>query len=265
MIIFSDDDFLLRFLRCYEYSYLKTINAFEIWLKEFKSYPEYFSNLDIRDAKLSELLDTGFFIFLPERNADGSLNFLLRSSRLDPDKFTSSEIIRFFTMLVELEREQEETQLCGIKFFADLSNTPMKFFSLFSIRDFKNMAYILNSLMTMRLHEMYLFNIPFGAASVVQFLFNLFSDKMRKLTHFLNNKDDLKKYLDLSLLPEEDGGKKSTAEIVADIRKRLEDDRGRFISMDTEFDILLDKNSSNFDQSDNDSGIVGSFRKLEVD
>jgi hypothetical protein len=237
---------------------------FEIWLKEMKTYPEYFSNLDIRDPKLSELLDTGFLITLPERNADGSLNFLLRPSRIDPEKFTSSDIVRYFSLLFELEMEDEETQICGIKFITDFSNTPMKFFSLFSMSDYKNIAYHSGTILALRQHGTYMFNIPYGAASILQLLVNLFTDNMKKVTHFLNNKDDLKKYVDLSFLPEENGGKKSTAEIVKNIRKRLEDDRGRILLND-DFIILMDKNSSNSTKSKNDSDIVGSFRKLEVD
>lgn len=239
----------------------------EIYLREFKTFPEYFGNLDIQDPKLSELLDTGFLITLPDRDADGSLIYLLRPGRIDTEKFTNSDVVRFFSMLFELELDDEESQISGIKFVVDFSNTSMKFFGLFSIADLKNIAYHSGTILAFRQNATYMFNIPFGAASILQFLVNMFTDNMKKVTHFLSNKDDLKKFIDVSILPEENCGKKSTDEIVTNIRARLEQERERILTSRT-FDIAIDKNRSSSSDKDNnemESGMIGSFRKLEVD
>lgn len=65
------------------------------------------------------------------------------------------------------------------------------------------------------------------------------------------------------ILPSEYGGKHSTAKIVSECRKNVESCRE--IILDGDKQEVLMRNKDWFCSDNNESGMLGSFRKLEVD
>lgn len=79
--------------------------------------------------------------------------------------------------------------------------------------------------------------------------------------------DELKEKIDVSLLPKEYGGTVPMDEIIKNFKERLRSKRATILALD-EMHIEITKESANFagnDDADIDAGVVGSFRKLEVD
>ena len=69
--LFLDANFLLRFLRMKKFNVKDSLNLLEKYLKIRSEHPEWFSNLDIKDPRISDLVDRGFFFALPERDSAG--------------------------------------------------------------------------------------------------------------------------------------------------------------------------------------------------
>jgi hypothetical protein len=108
--------------------------------------------------------------------------------------------------------------------------------------------------------------LPSAASTLIQFIVNLLSEKLKKRTHFVKNANELKEHLDISIIPKENGGTKNVDEIIKYMRKRLVDEREQFLLM-KEDDIVVNQAPDWALSScvELENGAVGSFRKLEVD
>lgn len=79
--------------------------------------------------------------------------------------------------------------------------------------------------------------------------------------------DELKTKVNPALLPKEYGGTIPLNDMIATFKARLRKQREAILALDDMY-IEITKDSANFagnDDSDIDAGMVGSFRKLEVD
>lgn len=81
------------------------------------------------------------------------------------------------------------------------------------------------------------------------------------------NLDDLKTKVDPKLLPKEFGGTIPLSEMIEMFKERARKHRAAVLALDDMY-IEITKDSVNFagnDDADMDTGVVGSFRKLQVD
>lgn len=81
------------------------------------------------------------------------------------------------------------------------------------------------------------------------------------------NLDELKTKIDPKLLPKEYGGTMPLSEMIELFKERVRKQRAAILALDDMY-IEITKESVNFagnDDADMDSGMVGSFRKLQVD
>lgn len=79
--------------------------------------------------------------------------------------------------------------------------------------------------------------------------------------------DDLKRQIDPSILPKEYGGVVPLSEMIDKLKIHLRQKRHEILALDDLY-IEISKTAANFggnDDADMDTGVVGSFRKLEVD
>lgn len=77
----------------------------------------------------------------------------------------------------------------------------------------------------------------------------------------------MKHKINPDILPKEYGGKVSAQEMVDEMLKRVKEKRNEVVALDEMF-IEITKTPANLagnDNSDMDAGMIGSFRKLEVD
>lgn len=90
---------------------------------------------------------------------------------------------------------------------------------------------------------------------------------MRLKKQFSKNLEDLKRRVNPALLPKEYGGSVPLNDMIEAFKVRLRQKREAILALDDMF-IEITKDSTNFagnDDTDIDAGMVGSFRKLEVD
>lgn len=84
---------------------------------------------------------------------------------------------------------------------------------------------------------------------------------------FYKNLDELKGKVSPALLPKEYGGTVPIDDMITKFKARLRKQRAAILALDDMY-IEITKESTNFagsDDADIDAGVVGSFRKLEVD
>lgn len=245
---------------------MNATSMLESYLTAFKLLPQYFSDLDIENPIIRELIDSGFILALPERDKDGSRILMIRSAKVDVEKYTSADVIKTAIILIELFLDEEQTQVCGGKLVIDFTDTSMKFFGLFSLVDLKHITTLAQKISAIRQKGYYLINLPSAASTIIQFILNLLSEKLRNRTHFVKNANELKDHLDTSIIPVENGGTKNSDQIIEHMKKRLQQERKRILMLKDD-DIVISKAPSwaNSTCVELENGVIGSFRKLEVD
>ena len=67
----SDNSFLLRFLRMKKFEVADTIKVLDKYLKIRTQNPDWFTQLDIQEPKLNQLISDGYIFVLPQRDSRG--------------------------------------------------------------------------------------------------------------------------------------------------------------------------------------------------
>lgn len=256
----QDDVFLLQFLRTKKYSMDRVFNTFENYILAQKKYSKWFDWKDADFDKMMELYRTGYIYPLAKRDDEGRKLIFLQLSRLNPDYFTSADAIRLSAVISTALLEDEETQIGGVASIIDHGGISMKHTSLFSVTDIVDFADCMKNAVG-RYKQLYLVNLPTFAVFLLDVARSTLSDKLKSRIALPKNMDDLKSYIEPSLLPKEFGGELTEAEHMEifneyfrSVRPRLEEIKSKQIDWTKVPD---------FKKSVADA--VGSFRKLEID
>ncbi len=257
----------MRFLRHSKYSIVRATKELQLYLSCPKQHPEYFGCFDVRDAKLSALLDSNCMLMMPEVDSDGCRIIISRPACVDTEQASGFDMRRLIIMLDEIYANMDEIQIAGLKVIWDFSNVSMKYVSLSTPREYKSMAKSMQVPFWYRLKVCYIVNLPSFVLHISNFFMKLISEKMKKRVKFIRNKIELKDHIDVDRLLQEYGGKVSIEESRTYMKEVLEDKILR------DKILYLDKIDADFDDTDEDAsnssefefGPIGSFKKLDID
>lgn len=259
----SDDAYLLQFLRVRKYSMNEVYQTFERACYVKKRYPQFFDINDNDFKKMMKLFETGFCYPLSERDDDGKRIVLMQTRRLNPDHNSIHDAAKLFFFISAVLLEEEETQIAGFTYIFDHGNITLRHvMSPVDVRDFIDFV---KKCATSRQKELYVMNLPSFANVMIELFKAAMTEKLRKRLFILKSPIELKKFVQPSLLPRELGGTRTEAEMMQDFMKLKEQKEARVIEILEKINnIQWDKISTEQFGSEDD-GIVGSFRKLEID
>ncbi|XP_055534841.1 clavesin-1-like isoform X1 [Wyeomyia smithii] len=263
----TDAPFLLRFLRTKKFSIPAATEMLEKYLSIRQIYPDWFHNLDINDADLEAIIDSGYLFALPERDERGRKIVFSSAGKFDTNRFTAAQLIRIHSIVVEALLDEEESQIAGYVHVIDDSELSMGFLGIWSFADIKNLAHCVQNSLPMRQKENHFVSLPPFANKLSEFILSVLSDKLKNRVFVHKNMDELKTKINPKLLPKEYGGTVPMADCIAQFKELLKSKRDQLVALD-EMQIEINKNSPYWaDSSDADiaAGVIGSFRKLEVD
>ncbi|KAG9437698.1 clavesin-2 [Apis mellifera carnica] len=236
----------------------------ERYLTIRQMYPNWFQNLDIEDRDIEAIIDAGYLIPLMERDRHGRRVILSCAGRFDPYKYTSAQMARAHSLVVEALMDDEENQVRGYTHINDESGLTMGHLSAWSLTDIRNMLRCIQNSTPMRHKETHFVNIPTCAIKIIEFGISLLNDKLKNRILVHKSLDELKSAIDPSILPKEYGGEIPLSEMIANFKKTLKEQRNRIKNLD---DMYIEISSTDCQYVSNDDlcGISGFFRKLEVD
>ncbi|XP_011194416.1 clavesin-2 isoform X3 [Zeugodacus cucurbitae] len=263
----TDSVFLLRFLRTKKFSVPDACEMLERYLTIRQLFPQWFSKLDILDPTISEIFDNGYLVPLPQRDEDGRQIILSVAKNFDPYKYTSVQMARVHSLVCEGLLDDEESQVAGYVYINDESGINMGFASLWSLSDLRNMIKCIQNSTPMRHKATHFVNIPHFANRIIELGVSLLSEKLKGRIAIHKSLDALKEKVKPEILPQEYGGSIPMADIIKDFKFKLLQKRASILSLDEMcIELTKDCNSSSIKSvSDIDGGVIGSFRKLEVD
>ncbi|XP_055610411.1 clavesin-1-like [Uranotaenia lowii] len=264
----TDPLFLLRFLRTKKFSVPLACEMLEKYLSIRQSYPRWFQNCDIDDPELEAIIDGGYILPLPQRTENGQQVILSIAGNVDLNRASSANLARAHFLVQEVLADDEEAQISGYINCVDERGLSMKLMALWSLVDIKKVAECIQNAIPLRIRSFMFVGLPSSAVTLLEFCVSLLSDKLKKRINLYRTINDLSSKVDKSILPEEYGGTAGPLAAMLDqFKERCRTKRAQLMAMD-EMQIEITKGSAFWTDTcrgDLDSGIVGSFRKLEVD
>ncbi|KAL0812007.1 hypothetical protein ABMA28_009403 [Loxostege sticticalis] len=259
----TDAPFLLRFLRTKKYSIPQACSMLERYLTIRQMYPQWFQKLDPLDPKIAAVIDAGYLVPLPKRDAEGRRVVLSCMGRFDPHVYDSCVMARVHSMIVELLLDEPRSQLLGYTHVNDEAGMQMPHVSLWSLNDVRIMLNCIQNSTPMRHKRTHFVNIPHYGVRFFEFAVSLLSDKLKDRVMFHRTSEDLTKHVDPSILPKEYGGTVPLKDMIEELKRNLLKRREELLALD---DMCVDLYAlGKNDLTQDIHSTAGSFRKLELD
>lgn len=106
-------------------------------------------------------------------------NIFFFIGRFDPYKYTSAQMARAHSLVVEALMDDEENQVRGYTHINDESGLTMGHLSAWSLTDIRNMLRCIQNSTPMRHKETHFVNIPTCAIKIIEFGISLLNDKLK--------------------------------------------------------------------------------------
>lgn len=155
--------------------------------------------------------------------------------------------------------EEEETQIGGVATIIDNQGTTMRQTSLFSVTDIIDFSNCLKMAVG-RYKQLYLVSLPTFAVFLLDVAKTTLSEKLKQRIVLPKNMEDMKNYIDPSLLPKECGGKFTQEQHMEAFNEHFQT-----VHHDLEAIRASEIDWPKVPESRNIAEAVGSFRKLEID
>lgn len=176
----TDAVFLLRFLRTKKFSVAGACEMLERYLTIRQLYPQWFTKLDSDDPAIAEILDQGYLVPFPERDANGRQVIMSFAGKFDTSRFTSAQMARTHSLICEALMDDEESQVAGYTYVNDESGLSMSLLGLWSLTDLKSMLGCIQNSTPMRHKETHFLNMPSYANKIIEFAMGVLSEKLKK-------------------------------------------------------------------------------------
>jgi len=210
----SDDNFLLRFLRCSKFSMLKAQKLLESYctVRSHPKYgvPQWFQRQDMDDPVVIELLDRAFFVPLPERDSKGR-KVVVCTGNYDPKEVSMDDVMRVAYMCVDILLMDEKTQVNGIIYLLDCSHWGLSHVGYWTPTNLKKFVRAWTDVYPMRFEGSNYWKLPVMMDRLFDVIRYFMSETNRQMVvSHGSDFDRLHKALPKSALPEEYGGTAGT-------------------------------------------------------
>ncbi|XP_045470182.1 alpha-tocopherol transfer protein-like isoform X3 [Harmonia axyridis] len=201
----TDDEYLLRFLRCRNFS-LEGAHKLLCNYYEFKdNNPDFFEGISLENL---EILGHDEIITVPPyREQTGRRILLYRMGEWDPEKITVDEIFQATLVVLELAILEPRAQIMGGICIFDLGGLTVNQAWYMTPSVAKKMIQIMVTSFPVKVHAMHIVNQSF----VFDMVFNIFkpfiNERMKSRIFFHgDNRESLHKHIDPKYLPKRYGG-----------------------------------------------------------
>lgn len=261
----SDDIHLLQFLRAKKYNVNNAMQAFEQCYLARKSYPKFVPDSYPNLNKVLQFLQTGYCYPLTGRDSDGCRIIFFQTRRLDAEKYSICDGLKFAIFIFTVLMEEEETQIAGIKYFYDDQDITIK--HIMHPKDAVNFIDLIKNVPLGRTKAFHVINLPTIAYFTLEIIRGVLSEKLksRLFLHRSWSKLEKSKHIDFRMLPKELGGLKPEAEIIKEFEALIIERWEKICEVYNKSDIDFTKVPSFKFRSNRSEKSNDQFKKLEID
>lgn len=216
-----DAIFLLRFLRFRKFSIPMAQEALERYLvlREGAYGYDWFSNMEFNKPNIKDLMDKGIVMILPKPDKLGRRIIISRLAAGSPNISTiGSEGLTLGTMIFETLFDDEENQIKGFVYIADVSGIQISHYHIFPLDIWFKFGKNIEKTLAARHKEFHIINVHPKLQFIANFAISHMPDKLSKRVKFYNSFDELTLNIGKDNLPQEYGGEIPMKEIVGNSR-----------------------------------------------
>ncbi|XP_070493952.1 retinaldehyde-binding protein 1-like [Chironomus tepperi] len=255
----QDDNYLSLYLRTKKYNLNEVFKSYE---KQFLFRLKCAKWFDLSDdnvvARLRSHIECGSKYIIKDYSSTEPIIYIQRFEKFDAEKYPVTDIFQSDFSLFGACLELEKAQICGFRLITDFTNVPMSVFTSVTISEVLDWARALISCPG-RYKQNILINIPSIAMTFYNIVSTMLPEKLRKRLVMVKNYEELKNFMDVSILPKEFGGN-CDENVYIEETLRIFDEKLEMIRKSNDYEIDVSQFSGRLHNDD-----VGSFRKLEID
>ncbi|GFT08525.1 clavesin-1 [Nephila pilipes] len=226
----TDDNYLLRFLRCRKFDSKKAFKMIREHYKFRKMNPGVFPS----PSSIEKALRQHIFDFLPHRDHKGRGIYVIRFNRWNPDKINFTDFVAAGNLVAEYILDNNVTQINGYIGVWDYSGFSFKHFRLFcSPKNTMMLANLMQDRFPGRFKIAYCINCIPMVGTVWNILKQMMKEKFKNRVTILSSLEELHQHLDRSVLPKEYGGTLSIPD-TKEIAQRILDNE-QYINLNLKF------------------------------
>ncbi|XP_063924000.1 alpha-tocopherol transfer protein-like [Zophobas morio] len=259
-----DEHCLLHFLKGCKFSVETSKKKLENYFIFRATLPEFFSNRDVRNPEIKEVLKVMQSAVLPELTPDGKRISIARAVKYDFETPNIADMIKLTFMVGDLRLKLEETGVFDV-YIADFNFPLAKHFYKINPLVLKKMFMCVQEAYPVLIKEVHLVNAPPFIEFVMTIVKPFLSPALSEVIHVHTSIETLYDFIPKNILPEEYGGNAGKMSDLQDKWLRtLEEHSSWFEKEDNikaDLSIKTLKNGSRGDCRE----LEGSFRKLCVD
>ncbi|KAB0790242.1 hypothetical protein PPYR_15425, partial [Photinus pyralis] len=262
------DRFLVRFLRCCNYSLEKTKNLLDLCYTVRSQAPELFSNRDPACDAIENILNITDMVPLPKLTRENYKIFIYRLTDSDPEKYIFADALKTFLAVADLRLNFSDDFPDGEIPIFDMSGFTLKHLYKVQLPILKKYMVYTQEAHPVRLKQIHVVNVSPFLDKAMAIVKPFMKTEVSAMLHFHQpNSTTLYKYIPQELLPEEYGGRVGKISDIkaALIRKMCDNDSRNFFLDDSRWNVDESKRPVENKHGKQFFGLQGSFRTLTID
>ncbi|KAF5287386.1 hypothetical protein FQA39_LY15924 [Lamprigera yunnana] len=262
-----DDALILSFLRGCKHSLQRTKEKIDYFYTMRTLLPEFYTNRDPLSSELQTIINAGTIVLLPKPDPKTGARIIMWAMKnSNPDTMPYSNLLIMSQMMMDiLMKEDNNSIVCGIKVWIDLTDCSPKYFTQFTPVLLKKHIDCAEKGYPLRIKGMYVTNCPAFLEYTYHLVKSFAKSKIAKRLSLYKDVKDLYDEVPQNLMPQEFGGESITLDALKMAwKKKVESYRDWFLEdlkskSDESLRLGEPKTMSNV------FGVEGSFRKMNID
>lgn len=262
---FDDEQRIMTFLRGCKFSLEKCKYKLDMYFTMRAMVPEFFSNRDVKNPSLQELLRLVQIPPLPGLTKNGRRVIVMRGIEKDVPTPSVSEAMKLALMIGDVRLREESHGVAGDVYILDASVATPTHFAKFTPALVKKFLVCVQDAYPVKLKEVHVINISPLVDTIVTFVKPLIKEKIRNRIFLHSDIKTLYEHVPREMLPAEYGGDAGPIQDIHEMWiKKLEEYTPWFKEQESvkANEALRPDKPKTYDDL---FGLDGSFRQLAID
>ncbi|XP_075169009.1 alpha-tocopherol transfer protein-like isoform X2 [Haematobia irritans] len=263
----TDDQFLAQFLRGCKYSVEKAKQKIDCFYSLKTKCPEIFMMTNVDDTQFRRFHNTGSYCILPTPLHECGPRIVYNGFRYETNEYSIEPVIRNAIAASEiLLMSDPYACICGLVFCIDFAKATTAHIMSLTPSIIKKLIFYYEKSLPLRIKAVYLINLSSYAQTVMKMLIQYAPEKLKSRIYLCGTDTSvLEEQLPRKYFPVEYGGENGSLDQLCQDFNKVWDEYREYFKQNAEYGTDESLRLGKKIDFDDDLGIGGSFRKLDVD